>query len=47
MASNDPEFERKAADIIGLYVNPPPHAAVFCVNEKNRRMSGILYKKEP
>jgi hypothetical protein len=22
MASNDPDFERKAADIIGLYVNP-------------------------
>ena len=32
MASNDPEFERKAADIniIGLYLNPPVHAAVFC-----------------
>ena len=23
MASNDPDFEKKAADIIGLYVNPP------------------------
>ena len=34
MASNDPEFERKAADIIGLYINPPQHAAVFCVDEK-------------
>lgn len=34
MASNDPEFERKAADIIGLYMNPPQHAAVFCVDEK-------------
>jgi len=34
MASNDPEFERKAADIIGLYLNPPQHAAVFCVDEK-------------
>src|SRR5262252_10123739 len=34
MASNDPDFERKAADIIGLYVNPPAHAAVFCVDEK-------------
>lgn len=34
MASNDPEFETKAADIIGLYVNPPQHAAVFCVDEK-------------
>ena len=34
MASNDPDFEQKAADIIGLYLNPPQHAAVFCVDEK-------------
>jgi transposase len=34
MASHDPEFEAKATDIIGLYVNPPRHAAVFCVDEK-------------
>jgi transposase len=34
MASNDPKFETKAADIIGLYLNPPSHAAVFCVDEK-------------
>jgi len=34
MASNDPNFETKAADIIGLYLNPPQHAAVFCVDEK-------------
>ena len=35
MASNDPDFEQKAADIIGLYMNPPQHAAVFCVDEKS------------
>lgn len=35
MASNDPDFERKAADVIGLYLNPPQHAAVFCVDEKS------------
>jgi transposase len=34
MASNDPQFEQKAADVIGLYVNPPQHAAIFCVDEK-------------
>jgi transposase len=34
MASNDPDFEIKAADIIGLYIHPPQHAAVFCVDEK-------------
>ena len=33
LASNDPDFESKAADIIGLYLNPPQHAAVFCVDE--------------
>lgn len=34
MASNDPMLEEKAADIIGLYMNPPQNAAVFCVDEK-------------
>jgi transposase len=34
MASNDPDFEAKAADIIGLYLRPPQHAAIFCVDEK-------------
>ena len=34
MASNDPDFERKAADILGLYLDPPQRAAVFCVDEK-------------
>src|SRR3981189_2523136 len=35
LASDDPEFEEKAADIIGLYLKPPLHAAVFCVDEKS------------
>src|SRR5512138_783728 len=34
MMSDDPDFETKAADIIGLYMSPPQHAAVFCVDEK-------------
>jgi transposase len=34
MASNDPAFEQKAADVIALYMNPPQNAAVFCVDEK-------------
>lgn len=34
MTSDDPDFEAKAADVIGLYVNPPQHAVVFCVDEK-------------
>lgn len=32
--STDPDFERKAADVIGLYLHPPRHAAVFCLDEK-------------
>jgi DDE superfamily endonuclease len=34
LASDHPDFESKAADIIGLYLNPPQHAEVFCVDEK-------------
>lgn len=34
MISNDPDFEAKAADVIGLYLNPPEHAAVFSIDEK-------------
>ena len=35
MASKDPRFQAKAADIIGLYLQPPAHAAIFCVDEKS------------
>jgi transposase len=35
MASDDPDFETKAADILGLYLKPPVNAAVFCVDEKS------------
>ncbi len=45
MASNDPDFETKAADIIGLYLNPPAHAAVFCVDEKTYIQA--LDRKDP
>ena len=34
MASPDPDFEAKAKEILGLYLNPPRKAAVFCVDEK-------------
>jgi len=34
MRSTDPDFETKAADVIGLYLDPPQHAAVFAVDEK-------------
>jgi transposase len=34
MRSTDPEFEIKTADVIGLYLAPPQHAVVFCLDEK-------------
>jgi len=34
MLSDDPRFEEKAADVIGLYLNPPQHAVVFAADEK-------------
>ncbi len=34
MASNDPDFEKKAADVIGLYLKPPQHAVVLSLDEK-------------
>lgn len=32
--STDPEFTAKAADIVGLYLDPPEGAVVICVDEK-------------
>jgi len=32
--STDPEFAAKAADVIGLYLNPPQNALVLSVDEK-------------
>lgn len=33
--SNDPHFEEKLHDVVGLYVSPPENAVVFCVDEKS------------
>ena len=38
-ASNDPDFEAKAADVIGLHRNPPVYAPFSLVDE-NKRHSG-------
>lgn len=32
--SNDPKFEEKLRDVVGLYVSPPENAVIFCVDEK-------------
>ena len=48
---NDPHFEEKVADIVGLYMNPPDHALVLCVDEKSqiqaldRTQPGLPLKK--
>jgi hypothetical protein len=34
--SNDPEFERKLIDVVGLYLNPPERAVVFSFGEKSQ-----------
>lgn len=49
--SNDPHFEEKLIDVVGLYMNPPENAAVFCVDEKSsiqaldRTQPGLPLKK--
>jgi len=34
--STDPNFVAKVRDIVGLYVSPPAHAIVLCVDEKSQ-----------
>ena len=49
--SNDKHFVEKLRDVIGLYLNPPEHALVFCVDEKSqiqaldRSQPGLPMKK--
>jgi transposase len=34
--SNDPRFEEKLVDVVGLYLNPPERAALFSFDEKTQ-----------
>jgi transposase len=34
--STDPQFIEKVRDVVGLYMNPPEHALVLCVDEKSQ-----------
>ena len=49
--SNDPKFAEKLEAIVGLYLNPPEHALVLCVDEKSqiqaldRTQPGLPMKK--
>jgi transposase len=42
MASDDPGFEEKVIDIIGLYIRRPVHAAAFCVDVKSAIQVDLL-----
>jgi transposase len=37
--SNDPKFEEKLVDVVGLYLNPPENAIVLCMDEKSALLS--------
>ena len=49
--SNDPQFEEKVTDVVGIYMNPPDRALVLCVDEKSqiqaldRTQPGLPLKK--
>lgn len=49
--SNDPRFVEKLIDVVGLYLDPPERAIVFCVDEKSqiqaldRTQPGLPLKK--
>jgi hypothetical protein len=34
--STDPELDAKVHDVVGLYLHPPEHAVVLCVDEKSQ-----------
>jgi transposase len=49
--STDPEFAAKAADIVGLYLNPPENAVVLSIDEKPsiqalERATGYVYASD-
>jgi hypothetical protein len=43
--SNDPDFEAKLTDVVGLYMNPPERAVVFSFDEKTQ--SQALDRTQP
>jgi len=49
--SNDPRFEEKLIDVVGLYLNPPEKAVLLCMDEKSqiqaldRTQPGLPLKK--
>ncbi|MGH9070385.1 MAG: IS630 family transposase [Acidimicrobiales bacterium] len=43
--SNDPRFEEKLVDVVGLYLSPPDKAVVLCMDEKSQ--SQALDRTQP
>ena len=49
--NRDPQFVEKLTDVVGLYLNPPDKALVFCADEKSqiqapdRTLLGLPLKK--
>ena len=43
--SNDPLFVEKVYDVVGLYLNPPEAAVVYCVDEKSQ-VQGVNTKRD-
>lgn len=43
--SSDPDFVAKVRDVVGLYVAPPEHAIVLCVDEKSQIQA--LHRSQP
>jgi transposase len=43
--SNDDFFVEKVRDVVGLYMNPPDHAVVLCVDEKSQVQA--LERRQP
>ncbi len=43
--SNDPRFEEKLVDVVGLYLNPPERAVVFSFDEKTQVQA--LHRTQP
>jgi hypothetical protein len=43
--SNDPKFEEKLVDVVGLYLNPPENAIVLCMDEKSQ-IQGVNTKRD-
>jgi putative transposase len=45
--STDPFFIEKVRDVVGLYLKPPDHALVLCVDEKSQCAGAVRRREKP